>query len=163
MPSFLDLRHVVCYGYIFSGVESSWGHARKGTTMANQILILSMTTKTIPVAPLSEAVKAALLDEWRGILSGTLSPEVIFVPPEVDELVAGEIRRMPGKPSAEAEARMRLEQFLEHTYPGQTVLCMKTSAGTAVIAAGEEESDLFWQTFPWEIGVRVDVHYPPLS
>jgi hypothetical protein len=117
----------------------------------------------MPVFQEREIPMSTLLQTWREVLSGATRPEVISVPPDVERVVQDEIRRLPRRPSAEAVARLRLEQFLEHAHPGQTVLCMKTPDGTALLAAGEEEVGLFWRTYPHEVGTRIDVHYPPSS
>jgi hypothetical protein len=137
---------------------------REVQSMTHNILILPAATKgkDIPVAPLSEQRKDELLKMWRGFLSGSVQPEVITVPTQVEQVVEEEIKRMPGRPTPAAEARMRLEQFLEHYYGDLPVLCMDTPTGPAVIGAGEEEVLLFQQHFPDEVCVRVQIHYPPI-
>jgi hypothetical protein len=110
-------------------------------------------------APLSEGEKASLVEKWRGILAGTIQPEVIKFPAEVDRLVEERVRQLRFRVSPAERAQMRLDQYLGDVYPTETVLTMDTPAGPVVMAAGDEEVRLFWHHFPDEREARVKTHY----
>jgi hypothetical protein len=128
--------------------------------MANQITNAPAAPAGAGRVPLSDEAKAALVERWRGILGGTIRPEVITFPAEVDRVVEARIQRLGGHVSPVEAARMRLDQYLGDTYPAETVLWMDTPAGPAVIAVDDEEVHLFYRHFPDEVCVRVRPHYP---
>jgi hypothetical protein len=145
-------------------IPSEWSEERdERAGMANQISTPTVASEGGRAAPgpLTDEAKAALVERWRGILAGTIQPEVISFPPEVDRIVEEEIRKSRYRISPTVRAEMRLEQYLGEAYSAEVVLWMDSPAGLALIAVDDAEVSLFCRNFPDECCVRVHPHYPP--
>lgn len=107
---------------------------------------------------LTEERKQALLAYWRGVFSGEIEPEVMPIPPAVEQAVR---REFPGKHSDAFWRDARIEYAMRWFYGGYGVTYLDTPRGCVIIAIGNHEEVWFAQTIPYERSEKARTTWPP--
>ena len=108
---------------------------------------------------LTEQRKQALLAYWRDVFSGAAEPEVLPIPPVVEEVVR---RKFPGKHSEAFWREANEEYAMRWFYGCFPVTYVETPRGCVIIAIGNYEAALLNQSVPWKvIDTRTRTTFPP--
>ena len=113
--------------------------------------------RTVPFV-LGEERKETLLAYWRNALTGAAQPDILPIPPEVEEKVRQEF---PGMASPTAWKQACEEYALRRLYGGHWVVYLDSPRGLVVLAVGKAEATLFVQAIPPEQWRGGQTTYPP--
>lgn len=110
-------------------------------------------------ADLSEERKQALLAYWRDVFSGSVEPELLPIPPQVEEAVR---REFPGKHSDAFWKDSCVEYAMRWFYGGRSVTYWDSPRGCVILAVSNPELVLFIGHVPPEQRRRMArTTYPP--
>jgi hypothetical protein len=117
------------------------------------------TTITPPAEKpgLTDERKAELLDYWGKIASGSLVPEPTPMPDIVRKEVEKEIASLRIAITLDARKMIERDFLLGYLYPDTVIVSLELPGGPAVLAAGAEEFELFFQSMPRAFRDRVRV------
>ncbi|MBY0230155.1 MAG: hypothetical protein K2W96_12810 [Gemmataceae bacterium] len=104
--------------------------------------------------------EAALVEHWRKCLAGEVVPEPVPILPEVEAALADLEHQRNVKFAEEAKWPTRLGAFCQREYPKDRVVWLRTAAGPAILAVGDEQVDLFYKHFLDAFRGQAELHYP---
>jgi len=107
---------------------------------------------------LTEKRKQKLLAYWRDVFSGAAEPEVLPIPPAVEEVVR---RELPGTHSDAFWKGACVEYAMRWFYGGHCVVYLDTPRGCVILAVSNDEEILLIESFRTERDERTDTTYPP--
>jgi hypothetical protein len=107
---------------------------------------------------LTEERKQTLLAYWRGVFSGEAEPEVLPIPPQVEEAVR---REFPGEHSGAFWRGARIEYAMRWFYGGQWVVYLDSPRGCVILAGNRAEALFLVESFPWKQVEKTATTYPP--
>jgi hypothetical protein len=119
------------------------------------------TTITTPAEKpgLTDERKRELLEYWNKIASGPFVPEPTPMPEIVRKKVEEDIAEVPIAISAKARKMIERDRLFGYLYPDTVIVILELPGGPAVLAAGAEEFELFFQSMPRAMRDRVRVEH----
>ena len=109
---------------------------------------------------LDEERKRGLVAWWEAIRAGSLAPAPLAVPAPVRKLLDADLAAMTVRPTAAYQRFSERSATLDYLHGGHGVLTLDVPGGFVVLAVGEAEWHLFYDSMPRDFVDRAEAAYP---
>ncbi len=120
---------------------------------------MSETTTLTPPRGLSDERKRELVAWWTAIRDGSLVPAPLEIPEAIRRAIRGDLAKYTVRPTEKWLRFAERSGTLDYLYAGATVITFDVPGGFVVLAAGEDEHNLMYDTMPRDFMDRTHTEY----